>query len=72
MHGNGINAAIAALAESINDTLLAGHSTAELRREMSALEQRQRREAAAGERARRAEAEAAEQAEKPCPTWPST
>ena len=63
MHGSKIAAAIAA---SIDDALAAGRPTAELRRELAALERKQQAEAAeaaAAERARRAEQEAAEEAE---------
>ncbi len=71
MHGTNIAGVLAALASQISDALLAGHSTAELRAEMSALEQRQRREAAereAAERQARAAAEAEEQARQEAAT----
>ena len=45
MNGH-IATAIAAVAASITDALLEGRPTAELRRELATLEQRQRREAA--------------------------
>ncbi len=57
---------IASVTESINDVLVNGRPTTELRRELARLEREQRTaatEAAAAERERRAEAEAAEQAE---------
>ena len=65
MHGNGMAGAIAALAASINDALVDGRPTAEMRQELARLEQQQRREAAEAaqaERDRRAAAEAEEQA----------
>ena len=65
MHGPGIAGAIAAVTASIADALLDGRPTAELRRELAMLEQRQRREAAAAaaaERQARAAAEAEEEA----------
>jgi uncharacterized membrane protein YccC len=65
MHGANIASAIASVAASITDALLAGRPTAELRRELAALEQRQRSEAAeaaAAEREARAVTEAEEQA----------
>ncbi len=65
MNGD-IATAIAALASQINAALLAGDSTAELRRELAELEQRRRREAAeaaAAEREGRAAQEAEERAE---------
>ena len=61
-----IPAAIASIAASIDDALVAGRPTAALRAELRRLEQEQRSaaaKAAAEERARRAEQEAAEQAE---------
>ena len=64
MNGH-IATAIAAVAASITDALLDGRPTAELRRKLATLEQRQRREAAdaaAAERQARAAAEADEQA----------
>jgi hypothetical protein len=64
MNGH-IATAIAAVAASITDALLDGRPTAELRRELATLEQRQRREAAdaaAAERQARAAADAEEQA----------
>ena len=42
MHGNAITGAIAALSGRIEAALLNGHSTAEMRRELATLEQRQR------------------------------
>ncbi len=57
---------IASVTESINDALVNGRPTTELRRELARLEREQRTaatEAAAAERARRAEQEAAEEAE---------
>ena len=66
MHGNAITGAITALSGQIEAALLNGYSTAEMRRELATLEQRQRAEAAEAaseERARRAEQEAAERIE---------
>ena len=66
MHGNAITGAIASIAASIDDALVAGRPTAALRAELRRLEQEQRTDnakAAAEERARRTEQEAAEQAE---------